>query len=187
MSKSIELNTNKDLYFVELKVSREIYKNEPQFDLFDKKEYCDEFIKALVHCIDKSGLNLYGFVILANQIHLIISSPNGNLSQKIFELKMLSAKKIVLRLSKKLSSFDQVKNREQMDFRRFFNRFLNSDELSFWQKEKKYIALNLKNKHWKIEPISSAVLIAHLNDSKRNYMHLGTTTFTKLMIKSMSI
>lgn len=124
MSKSIELNTNKDLYFVELKVSREIYNNEPQFDLFDKKEYCDEFIKALVHCIDKSGLNLYGFVILANQIHLIISSPNGNLSQKIFELKMLSAKKIVLRLSKKLSSFDQVKESGTNGFQKVFQPVL---------------------------------------------------------------
>ena len=124
------------MYFVELKVAKEVFKNESQFKLFDKKEYCDEFIKTLIHSVEKSALNLFGFVILSNQIHLIVNSPNGNLSQKIYELKMLSVKRIALCLGKKLSSFDHIKNREQKDFRRFFGRFLNSDESSFWQKEK---------------------------------------------------
>ena len=139
MSKSIELTKNNDLHFVELKVTREISKYEPRFELFDKREYCDEFIKTLIFCIEKSGFNLFGFVILSNQIHLIVNSPNGNLPQKIDNLKRLSAKEIIIRLSKKLSSFNHIKNREQKDLRRFFSRFLNSDESSFWQKKEKYI------------------------------------------------
>ena len=185
MSNFIEL-ANKNLYFVELKVTKEISKNEPPFELFDKREYCDEFVKTLIFCIEKSGLNLYGFVILSNQIHLIVNSTNGNLPQKINDLKRLSAKEIILRLSRKLSSFDHIKNREQKDFRRFFSRFLNSDDSSFWQKKEKYFALDLKNKQRKIEPISTDLLIAHLTDSKRNYMQLGATAFTKLMIDTMS-
>lgn len=186
MSNSFELTTGKDLHFVSLEISREINKNDLPFELFNKKEYCDEFIKTLIFCIENHSLNLYGFVLFSNQVHLIVSAKGSSLHQKIDTLKNRCATEIFASISKKLSAMDELKNRKEKELRRFFNHFVNYDHSSLWEKEDHYVKLHLKNEQKLLSPISSDVLVDHLTDSKRNYLQLGATAFTKLMMDAMS-
>jgi putative transposase len=64
-------------------------------DIFSRKIYRDIFIDSLKFCQKEKGLNVYAYVIMTNHIHLILSSPGGNLSNIIRDLKSYTAKTII--------------------------------------------------------------------------------------------
>ena len=98
-------STDKDeLFFVTLKTSREINQSSATAKVFDHKEYCDLFVKALIYMIDRCSLQLYGFVILSDQIHLIVDSPENDMHEKIEKLKRVTAREILQLVGKKLSA-----------------------------------------------------------------------------------
>lgn len=174
------------LYFTTLKVAGGIHNSELGFGIFDQRDFCDQFIKTLICHIERQHLEVYGFVILSNQIHLILSSSE-NISHELDVLKMTSAKELIIQVGKRINSLDDAASREEKGLRRFFNRFINSKESSFWQSSEKPIKLKIKNHEKNLEPITSYELVAHLTDPKRNYLQLGATAFTKLMLDTMKI
>ncbi len=175
------------LNFVTIKVARGFSKTEVPYGIFDHREFCDQFIKSIIFCIENINLQLYGFVIISDQIHLIVSSPEHKVSEKINELKTVSAREIITLMGKKLNTLDKNQSRNQKELRWFFNYFLNTEETSFWHIDDKYLELKIKNKGKVIEPITSRILIAHLADNKRNYLQLGANAFTKLMMDTMKM
>jgi hypothetical protein len=187
MSNSNNPTTKKKLLFVTLKLSKELSTSIYSIGLFDQREFCDEFIKTLIYFIENRGLNLYGFVLLSNQVHLIADASNGELIEKIKGLKEMNAKTLIRFLAQKLSSNNQIKNTEHQELRRYFSQFLNSENASVWQKNEPYTELNFDNNQTDLKPLTSQLLLDHLSESNRNYIQLGATAFTKLMMKSMKI
>ncbi len=186
MSKTSDLTTNKNLHFVSLKIIGDPCKNESAIELFEKREIRDELIKTLIYCIENHELNLYGFVLLPNQFHLIVKAKRGVLTTKINKFKKLSANEIFITISKKLSAKVDIKNRENIEIRRIFNNYLNQDHSCLWQEKDHFIELQIKNDKKILNPISSDELLSHLKDHKRNYMQLGANAFTNLMMETMS-
>jgi len=64
-------------------------------NVFTRKAYIDILLESLRFCQKNKGLKIYGWVIMTNHIHLIISSNKGNLSDIIRDLKKYTSSKIV--------------------------------------------------------------------------------------------
>lgn len=177
----------KDLYFATLKLSVGMGANRMGCDFFEKRDCCDEFIKTLIYCVETKGLNLYGFVILSDQVHLIVNAQNGNINSDIEDLKQISSNEVIMHINRTIESHATSGNKDMVDLRRFFNLFLNNGNSQIWQDESHLTKLKLKSEDKMPEIISTDVLVAYLADRNRNYFQLGASAFTKLMMQTESI
>lgn len=175
-----------ELHFITLKLSKDLSDKRTPLDLLHNRDVCDVFMNSLIDCIERYDLHLYGFVLLSNQVHLIIRK-NGMYDEDISQLKNISDKQIIAYLSKKFASAKDVKQRSQQQFRRVVSHLLNSDRESIWQEREIVTELRKANKNIKLQRITSTVLRKHLVDEKRNYMQLGADAFTKLMLDTMKL
>lgn len=64
-------------------------------DVFTRKVYSDIVIDSLKYCQDQKGLDMFGYVIMSNHIHLIIQSNQKQLSALIKDFKSFVAKRII--------------------------------------------------------------------------------------------
>jgi len=175
------------IHFVTLKLSGIFSANENSSGLFDQREFCDEFVRCLIKSIDERAFKLYGFVILADQVYLITGSYEQELEENIEVLKERSAITIIRLLSKKLSKSDHIKSREHPNFRRIISEFLNSKTISVWENNRLNTQLDFKNDLIDMQILTSELLSSHLADGERNYLQLGASAFTKLMMENMKI
>lgn len=68
-------------------------------DVFTREEYIDIFLESVRYCQLNKGLQVYGWVIMTNHIHMIISSDKEKLSSIIRGLKKYTATKIIESIS----------------------------------------------------------------------------------------
>jgi REP element-mobilizing transposase RayT len=64
-------------------------------DVFTRKRYRDIFIDSLKFCQKEKKLEIYGYVIMSNHIHLIVRSGIDDLSSTVRDLKKYTSKQIV--------------------------------------------------------------------------------------------
>lgn len=186
MATTRKLNTGNEVHFVTLKLTNSLKSNKT-IELFNDRVFCDAFIKALIYCIEKYQMIVYGFVILSDQIHLIIRAPHDDLQELIKQLMSNSEKEILHTVGKKISMLKDVKSKEEKDLRRFFSQLMNADILSLWHSEHHLITLSKHQEGSKLTPLDADVLIEHLSDKERNYLQLGADAFTRLMMDSMKL
>ena len=64
-------------------------------DVFTRKDYRDIVIGSLQHCQAEKGLVIYGWCIMSNHIHLIISAKENNVSNVLGDFKKYTSKQII--------------------------------------------------------------------------------------------
>lgn len=64
-------------------------------DVFTRKEYVDIVLESLRFCQKNKGLNIYGWVVMTNHIHLIVSSTSGKLSDTIRDFKKFTSTQLI--------------------------------------------------------------------------------------------
>jgi len=64
-------------------------------DVFTRREYSDLVIESLKHCQENKGLVIYGWCIMTNHLHMIISAKENNISSVLGEFKKFTSKKII--------------------------------------------------------------------------------------------
>jgi len=64
-------------------------------DVFSRKTYRDIFLESLVYCRQHKSLEVYGYVIMSNHIHMMVRSAVGDLSGTVRDLKKFTSKAIV--------------------------------------------------------------------------------------------
>ncbi len=64
-------------------------------DVFTRQVYRDIIIENLEYCQKNKGLEIYGWVIMSNHIHLLVQSNTNNLSSTIRDFKSYTSKKIL--------------------------------------------------------------------------------------------
>jgi REP element-mobilizing transposase RayT len=64
-------------------------------DVFTRLAYRDIAINSLRFCQQNKGLQVFGYVIMSNHIHIIASSPEGKLSDIIRDLKKFTSHSII--------------------------------------------------------------------------------------------
>ena len=94
-------------------------------DVFTRKEYKDIVINSLKHCQEKKGLCVYGWVVMTNHLHLIVSCKAGfDLSDTLRDFKKYTSKQIV----------NAIENNPKESRKSWLLWLLkNNDEINFWQ------------------------------------------------------
>jgi REP element-mobilizing transposase RayT len=64
-------------------------------DVFSRKNYRDIVCESLTYCRKIKGLRLWGFVVMTNHIHTILSAREGNLPDIIRDFKRHTASRIL--------------------------------------------------------------------------------------------
>src|SRR5436190_18381370 len=63
-------------------------------DVFTRKDYRDIVVESLQHCQLEKGLVIYGWCIMSNHAHLIISAKENNVSDVLGGFKKFTSKQI---------------------------------------------------------------------------------------------
>lgn len=125
-------------------------------DVFTRKTYKDIIIESLKYCIQEKGLHLYGYVIMSNHMHVIISSDDGiNLSDIVRDFKKYTAKKII----DTIQSSPQESRREWMMklFKYYAKYNKNNAVYQFWRRDNR--PTELSSPKW----INQKLAYIHLN------------------------
>jgi len=64
-------------------------------DIFTRQIYRDIVVESLMYCQKNKGLQIFGYVIMSNHMHLICNSTDGKLSATIRDLKKFSSHMII--------------------------------------------------------------------------------------------
>ncbi len=80
MSRKYKFHDNNKLYFISFAVVNWI-------DVFIREEYKQELIKSWQFCIEKKGLQIYGWCIMTSHVHMIIGTNNKSLDDIVGGMK----------------------------------------------------------------------------------------------------
>ena|SRR6185312_4792740 len=102
-------------------------------DVFTRKEYRDVVIESLKFCQEKKGLIIYGWCIMSNHLHLIISAKENNVSDVLKDFKKFTSKKILQAI--KDHSGESRKEWVLKIFKDAGRRNSRNSEYQFWQQD----------------------------------------------------
>ena len=64
-------------------------------DVFTRKDYVVIFLDSIKFCQREKGLKIFGWVVMSNHVHMIISSEGKGLSDIIRDIKKFTSSKII--------------------------------------------------------------------------------------------
>jgi REP element-mobilizing transposase RayT len=85
MSRKYKFHDSSKLYFVSFVV---VY----WIDLFIRTEYKNIVLDSWRFCMEKKGMELYGWCIMTSHIHIIIGSHQDKLEDIMHDMKMFTSK-----------------------------------------------------------------------------------------------
>ena len=88
MSTGYQICDQEGLYYLTIQVVDWI-------DVFTRQIYRDIVLDSLRYCQQNKSLQIFGYVIMSNHIHLIANSPIGELSATIRDFKKFTSKQIL--------------------------------------------------------------------------------------------
>lgn len=94
-------------------------------DVFTRKDYKDIVIDSLKYCQEQKGLCIYGWVIMSNHLHLIVSCKEGfELSDVLRDFKKFTSTQIV----------NAIENNTKESRKNWLLWLLkNKSDITFWQ------------------------------------------------------
>jgi putative transposase len=174
MSTKFKFANPDGLYFVTFSVVGWI-------DVFTRRVYKDLLLDCLRHCISQKGLVLYGYVIMSNHVHLIIScNGTATLSEVMRDLKKYSSYRIVKGIKENV----QESRRKWLLylFAKAGQANSNNTNYQFWQQDNHPIllhpntdALERKLNYIHQNPVRAGLVSeasAYLYSSASNYEHM---------------
>ncbi len=60
-------------------------------DVFTRRSYADIVLDSLRYCIANKGLKVHAWCIMSNHVHMIVSPPDGNLSDILRDFKKFTS------------------------------------------------------------------------------------------------
>jgi REP-associated tyrosine transposase len=121
-------------------------------DVFTRKCYRDMLLDSLIYCQKEKDLVVYGYVIMSNHLHCILSSNSGKLSDTIRDFKSHTSKQIINAIQ------ETTESRKEWMIPLFKDNGLN----------------NLRNKTFQFWQQNNHPIELHTNyfiDQKLNYIH----------------
>ena len=132
MSRKYKFRDNDKLYFVSFAV---VY----WIDVFIRNEYRQVLLDSLTYCIEKKGLEVYGYCIMTSHVHLIIGSLRQPLPDIMRDFKSHTS----TQLRKAIKENPQESRREWMLWmmERAGKSNSNNRDFQFWQQHNHPIEL----------------------------------------------
>ena len=97
MTTGYKIEEQDKFYFITLQVVEWI-------DIFTRDCYRKIIVDNLEYCVKKKGLEIYGWVIMSNHIHLLVKSNTDNLSNTLRDFKSYTSKVILQEIQNKNES-----------------------------------------------------------------------------------
>ncbi|MBB2146325.1 transposase [Pedobacter sp. LMG 31464] len=117
MGLTYTIKNQKGQYFITCTVNQWV-------DIFTRDIYREIVLDSIRHCHQNKGLQVYGWVLMSNHIHMIVSSNKNKLSDIVRDFKKYTATKIV----------EAITNNTNESRKRWLLWLLVSEgEISFWQ------------------------------------------------------
>jgi putative transposase len=94
-------------------------------DVFTRKDYTEILLDSLRHCQKNKGLCIYGWVVMSNHLHMIVSCKDGfDLSNVLRDFKKYTSTQIV-------NAIENNVNESRKNWLLWLLK--NKDEITFWQ------------------------------------------------------
>ena len=148
MPTGYRIDDQKGLYFLTFQVVEWV-------DVFSRKLYVDIVLDSLRYCRENKGLKVWAYVIMTNHVHVIVSHPDGFLSDTLRDLKRFTAVQILKAIEENkhesrktwmLSQFafaaKKHKRNSQYQFWRHDNHAIELDSHKFIMQKMVYIHEN---------------------------------------------
>ena len=118
MGFSYKISDQQGLYYITATVAQWV-------DVFTRRDYADIVIGILKHCQEKKGLCIYGWVIMSNHLHAILSCKKGfDLSNTLRDFKKYTSTQIV----------DAIESNTRESRKSWLLWLLKKEEdITFWQ------------------------------------------------------
>lgn len=147
MSRSYKTHNLDSLYFVSFATVGWI-------DVFTRREYKDMLVESLNYCQQQKGLELYGWCIMSNHVHLIARSAEGtSLSDTLRDFKKYTSSRIIKAIQDNL----QESRKEWM--------------LSIFKQAGAYNSNNKNYQFWRQDNKPIEIYSADVIQQKLNYVH----------------
>ncbi len=131
MSTGYKIEDQTALYYLTLQVVDWV-------DIFTRQIYRDIVIDSLKFCQQNKGLQIFGYVIMSNHLHLIANSPNGGLSETLRDFKKFTARTIINTIANgNESRSDWMLNRFEFNAK----RHSRNEKYQFWTHENHAVIL----------------------------------------------
>jgi REP element-mobilizing transposase RayT len=147
-------------------------------DVFTRPIYRDIAIDSLKYCQKNKGLQVFGYVIMSNHIHLIANSPDGHLSDTLRDFKKFTAKTIIANIKESDES-----RREWMLNRFEFNaqRHSRNENYQEWTHENHAIILYSNDFiQEKLDYIHNNPVRARIVEKPEDYLYSSARNYADL-------
>jgi REP element-mobilizing transposase RayT len=130
-------------------------------DIFTRQCYRDILIDSFKYCQEHKGLEICGYVIMSNHIHLIAWTQENKLSDALRDFKKFTSKAIVKAVQEKTES----RKEWMLELFRYFGK-RNSDNRDYqvWQQDNHPVAL------WSLPVIWQKLNYIHLNPVRAGWV-----------------
>ncbi len=88
MDSGYKIRNSEGIYFITFTVVEWV-------DVFSRPDYASIIIDSLKFCQNEKGLVIYGWCLMSNHLHLVVSADKGNLSDVLRDFKKFTSSKIL--------------------------------------------------------------------------------------------
>lgn len=127
-------------------------------DVFSRQQYKDIVVDSLKYCQTNKGLNIHGWCITSNHLHLILSAKNNDLSAILRDFKKFTSSQII----KAITANEKESRKDWM--------------LSIFEKAGQQNSRNTKHQFWRQDNRPIEVFSNTFMDQKLNYVHQNPVT-----------
>ena len=146
-------------------------------DVFTRRIYRDIVLDSLTYCRQNKGLELYGYVIMSNHVHIMVRAKQENLPDVVRDLKKFTATRII----KEITS-SEVESRKDWMLKRFefaAQRHVRNSNHQFWTHENHPVEIT-SNKFidQKLDYIHMNPVVAGWVDEPQEYLYSSARNYS---------
>jgi len=169
VSRKYKFADKESLYFISFAV---VY----WIDIFIRNEYKEVLLKSWKFCMEKKGLEIYGWCIMTSHVHMIVSSNKEPLADIMRDMKKYTSNQ--LRLSIKQNRAESRKEWMLWLMERAGKRNSQNVDFQFWQQDNHPVALrDAKMAHQKLDYIHSNPVEAGFVVKPEDYLYSSARSY----------
>jgi putative transposase len=163
MSNKYKFSDQGKLYFISFAVIQWI-------DVFIRKEYKDILIDSFKHCIDKKGLEVFGWCIMTSHVHMLIGSKQDKMEDILRDLKRHTSEKMRSAITN-----NQVESRKEWMLSMMIKAGTsdsNNINFQFWRQDNHPVQMRtLEMAHQKLDYIHNNPVEAGFVEKPEEYLY----------------
>jgi len=149
-------------------------------DVFSRKVYKDIIVDSLKFCQKNKGLIIYGYVIMTNHIHMVISARDGfSLSDIIRDFKRHTSKKIINEI---LTNPKESRQEWMLRLFKYYAKYNKNNKIyQIWKRDNHPVELVKKDWMWqKINYIHQNPVRAGITLKGEDYLYSSATNYLNI-------